>query len=61
MDITRIQEIIASKDTYEVTFNGKSVWLTYVHPGFNEVDVRVLGSDEKMRINADDLNEGKKL
>ncbi|SHF27252.1 small acid-soluble spore protein, H-type [Caldanaerobius fijiensis DSM 17918] len=61
MDFKRAVDIVNSKETYEVLYNGKSVWITGLHPDDETADINVLENNKNINVPVKELKEGNKF
>jgi len=57
LDILRAQEILQTKDTVNVYYHNKSVWINSINEKHNTVHVKDVATDKVMNVNAHDLEE----
>ncbi|WP_026486198.1 H-type small acid-soluble spore protein [Caldanaerobius polysaccharolyticus] len=61
MDFKRAVDIVNSQDTYEVLYNGKTVWITGLHPDNETADINILENNQNVNVPVSQLKEGKKF
>lgn len=61
MDFDRAKQIVNSKDTYEVLYNGKQIWITGLHPDNATADILEISSNKNINVPVNLLHEGIKL